>query len=76
VSQFAKLSRRFAGTGAAFMLFAHMTLAAESADSIVAPLPPLPASFEAQPVDQPVPDAPVVQNADAAAPAKPAAEAG
>jgi type IV pilus assembly protein PilQ len=58
------------------MLFAHMTLAAESADSIVAPLPPLPASFEAQPVDQPVPDAPVVQNADAAAPAKPAAEAG
>ena len=58
MSQFAKLSRRFAGTGAAFMLFAHMTLAAESADSIVAPLPPLPASFEAQPVDQPVPDAP------------------
>ncbi|CAL8472805.1 type IV pilus secretin PilQ [Caballeronia sp. S22] len=75
MSQFAKLSRRFAAACAAVLLVAHVARASESADTIIAPLPPLPASFDAQSVDPLVPDAPVVpQSAEVAAPEKPAAE--
>ena len=51
MSLFAQLSRRMARWGVAALLSVQTALAAESTDTTVAPLPPLPASFEAQPAD-------------------------
>ncbi|BCQ24372.1 type IV pilus secretin PilQ [Caballeronia sp. NK8] len=52
MKRIAQLLRGFAGAGAAALIFAHAALAAESADTIIAPLPPLPASFDIQPTEQ------------------------
>ncbi|SAK94119.1 type II/III secretion system protein [Caballeronia calidae] len=77
MSFIAQLPRRFAGPGAALLLCAHAALAAENADAIIAPLPPLPASFDGQPAGRLALDTtppPVAQNADATPAAKPAAD--
>ncbi|WP_086969324.1 type IV pilus secretin PilQ [Caballeronia glebae] len=59
---------------AALSLSAHPAFAADSVDASIAPLPPLPASFDAQPIDLLAPATPVVESAEAAPPAKPAAQ--
>ena len=75
MSRLAQLSRRFVGPGAAALLLAHAALAAESADSMIVPLPPLPASLDMQPSDQMAIDTPpTVQSSDATSVAKPVDE--